>query len=289
MWMRRLIRRSRCAKTIQRIIRGWLGRCYARNCLILHYEKEWDKICIQREHIQRRHEQNAATFLQCRYRGMIARRLHEQLQIEKRAREMEIEMTNNIETEETRRMQLYEQHLRKYWAEQKVLIETKIEREKYDFQAQWDLKLARLKRKWEREAAKLLEENKKLAIVQHQEDQQWEEDWLFKIESGGVQEAARVLQLYESGGSGNQKDKDKSKAIRILVNSKTAEIKQRFRSSGVPLTDANAKVKGKIIAQETYSKAAMAKLTIARYVSDLDFCTVATRVVLLCCGHVWRL
>jgi len=264
MWMRRMIRRSRCAKLLQRIIRGYIGRCRARHKLILHYEKEWEKILIERENIRIRHENNAAVFLQCRYRGMIARRYYETLLVKKRAKEMEQEMLENQETEETRRTKLYQQKLKNYWLEQKDLVTRSVELAQYDYQAQWDLKLAKLKRRWQRERNKKEEEDEIRQELDEREKMQWEEDWELKIESGGVQEAARVLQLYETGGSGNQKDKDKSNAIRILIQAKTAEIKQKFRSSGVPLTEANAKVKAKIIAQETYSKAAIAKLEIQR-------------------------
>jgi|TARA_B100000795_G_C22794557_1_gene438664 hypothetical protein len=41
MWMRRLIRRSRACKEIQRIARGFIHRRRARAKLILYYEEEW--------------------------------------------------------------------------------------------------------------------------------------------------------------------------------------------------------------------------------------------------------
>ena len=216
---------------------------------------------------------------------MLARRVHAQKVVEKRAGEMELEMAKTEETEATRLvlfflfffffflffslffllqiyrlMSLYQQQLREYWLEQKRLIATKIERESYDYTAQWTLKIARLKRKWQRQTYKRKEEDAERVIVQEKEDIRWEETWYFKIQAGVEEEAKRVLQLLETGGSGNQADKDKSKAIRTLVQGKAAEIKQRFRSSGVPLTDAESRVKAKKIAQETYSAATKIQL-----------------------------
>jgi hypothetical protein len=167
-------------------------------------------------------------------------------------------------------MSLYQQQLREYWLEQKRLIATKIERESYDYTAQWTLKIARLKRKWQRQTYKRKEEDAERVIVQEKEDIRWEETWYFKIQAGVEEEAKRVLQLLETGGSGNQADKDKSKAIRTLVQGKAAEIKQRFRSSGVPLTDAESRVKAKKIAQETYSAATKIQLEKAiKYQTDI--------------------
>ena len=56
MWMRRLIRRSRAAKLIQRIVRGFLGRCIARDALLKHCQEEWQRILEERERIKQRHE-----------------------------------------------------------------------------------------------------------------------------------------------------------------------------------------------------------------------------------------
>ena len=264
MWMRRLIRRSRAAQLIQRIVRGFIGRCRARHALIKHYEAEWERILLERAQIKIRHERNAAVFLQSRYRGMIARRIHAQLVVEKRAKEMEVEMEKTRETEETRLTRLYQQQLRKYWAEQKRLIDTQKVREEYDYNAQWQMKIARLKRRWEREIYKKKEDDEARRIEQKAEDVRWEETWVYKIEDAVEEEAKRVLQLFETGGSGSQADKDKSKAIRTLVQSKSAEIKQRFRSSGVPLTDTEARVKAKKIAQEKYSSATRVQMENSR-------------------------
>ena len=46
------------------------------------------------------------------------------------------------------------------------------------------------------------------AVVQEKEDIRWEETWYFKIQAGVEEEAKRVLQLLETGGSGNQADPD---------------------------------------------------------------------------------
>ena len=102
LWIRRAIVRNRAARLLQRIARGFLGRCRARHALVKHYEEEWQRILAERERIRIRHENNAAVLLQARYRGMIARRLHDKLATEKRAKEMEAEMAKQAETEETR-------------------------------------------------------------------------------------------------------------------------------------------------------------------------------------------
>ena len=262
LWIRRAILRNRSARLIQRIVRGFLGRCRAKHALVAHYEEEWQRIVAERERIRIRHENNAAVLLQARYRGIIARKLHDKLATEKRAKEMEEEMARQAETEETRQFRLYEQQLGEYWAEQKRLIETAEERAEYDYNAQWDLKVARLKRRWQRESVEQAEKKEQKRLARIAEDDAWSESWSLRIEVGVEEEAKRVMRLLEGAGDGSEAAKQEAKEIRAFIATKTSEIRQRFRSSGVPLSESDARIKAKQDCERTYGAAKRARMEI---------------------------
>ena len=71
-----------------------------------------------------------------------------------------------------------------------------------------------------------------------------------------------MLRLLEGAGDGSDAAKQEAKEIRTFIATKTAEIRQRFRSSGVPLSESDARIKAKQECQRTYGAARRVQMEI---------------------------